>query len=216
MKKRLYHRIFPILTLISIIGPPFFCIILGISSYLHPEYRSLKDSISRLSFDPFGWLQTLNFIVFGFFIISFGIALLIGMPSQKYLRVVSSLFLLIGIGELISGLFQADFPPTSSISSHALIHQIGASISAAAFPFGLFIFANLMRQDPYWLDMIIFTRVTAVVFLILIVTREVLIPTHWIDSWFGLFERVIVIISLVWFETASIRLWKIYKANICL
>ncbi len=200
-----------VLILVGICYPIVFWIILIISGFLHPHYDPISQSISYLALGTTGWLQTANMFVFGLAIICFGTALYQNIRPSKGSRVVMVLFVLMGLGDIISGLFQADYPPTKSISFHALIHQAGASIAAIAFPINAYVLRNIFRWEPNWENLSNYTLITGAVVLALELGREILLPTNWLDSWFGLYERIIIIISLAWIEVISVRLLRIYR-----
>jgi len=62
-------------------GPLLFWTILLVSQWLHPGYDAWVDSISRLIFGKYGWLQTMNFYLLTLFSAAFGILMYISVAS---------------------------------------------------------------------------------------------------------------------------------------
>ena len=57
------------------LGPIAFLAIASVAGLAAPAYDPISQTISDLVFTPLGWLQTLNFYLFGAATIGFGIAL---------------------------------------------------------------------------------------------------------------------------------------------
>jgi len=57
----------------GIVGPILFVLVVIVQSVLHPDYSQVRLPISGLAAWPGGWLQSVNFIVFGLLMISFAI-----------------------------------------------------------------------------------------------------------------------------------------------
>jgi hypothetical membrane protein len=202
-----------LLTLIvaSIAGPVLFWSILIILSFLNPEYNAIQDSMSRLVFGPYGWLQTFNFILLGLTIGCLGLALRLGLGPGREMNIITAIFAVMAAGQIVSGVFKADFPPSDIISSHALVHQIGASAAALGFPLCAFLCVPIFRRLPAWQGLAAFSLSMGVVIILLDAVREILLPTHWLDPWFGLFERVLLLAIIIWSETVAVRLWSVYR-----
>jgi hypothetical protein len=199
------------LVVVSIAGPVLFWIILIILSFLKPEYNPVQDSMSRLVFGPYGWLQTFNFILLGLAIGCLGFALRLGLGPGRRMNIITAIFGVMAAGEIMSGFVQSDFPPSNIISTHALVHQIGASAAALGFPVCAFLLIPVFRRLPEWKGLAAFSMLMGVVIISLDAAREILLPTHWLDSWFGLFERVLLLAIIVWSEAVAVRLWSVYR-----
>jgi len=196
------------LATICMIGVVLFWVILFIAQSLNPGYNPIVQSVSDLALGPYGWLQTIDFFLLAFVVISLGFGFYYGMHKKRGLRIVIVLFGAMAFGEIITGVFQVDWVKTP-MSIHALVHQAGASVSAIAFPVAAFMLLPSLRADPYWKGLVKYTFVVAVSMLALEITREVLLPTTWLNLWFGLYEKVLLVNSLVWIEVMAIRLLRV-------
>ncbi|MGB8253138.1 MAG: DUF998 domain-containing protein, partial [Anaerolineaceae bacterium] len=67
----------------GIIGPTLFVAVFMIEGWLRPGYDPLSTFISTLSLGPRGWIQIINFILFGAFLLLFTRAVAAEFPSKK-------------------------------------------------------------------------------------------------------------------------------------
>jgi hypothetical membrane protein len=193
------------LAIICIIGVVLFWVILFIAQSLNPGYNPISQSLSDLALGPYGWLQTIAFFLLAFVAISLGFGFYYGMHKKRSLRTIAVLFGAMAFGEIITGIFRVDWVKTP-LSTHALIHQIGASITAIAFPVAALILLPSLRSDPQWKGLVNYTFVVAVSMLTLEIAREVLLLTTWLNPWFGLYEKGLLVNSLVWIEVMAVHL----------
>jgi len=193
------------LAIICIIGVVIFWVILFIAQSLTPGYNPISQSLSDLALGPYGWLQTIAFFLLALVAISLGFGFYYGMYKKRGLRAVAVLFGAMAFGEIISGIFKVDLVKTP-LSIYALVHQVGASITAIAFPAAAFVLLPSLKSDPQWKGLVNYTIAVAVSMLALEIAREVLLLTIWLNPWFGLYEKGLLLNSLVWIEVMAIHL----------
>jgi hypothetical protein len=196
------------LAIISIIGIVLFWVILFMAQSLTPGYNPISQSLSDLALGSYGWLQTIDFFLLAFVAISLGFGFYYGMHKKRGLRIVVVAFGAMACGEIISGIFRVDLVKTP-LSIHALIHQVGASITAIAFPIAALMLLPSLKSDPEWKGLANYTFVVAVSMLALEIAREVLLLTTWLNPWFGLYEKGLLVNSLVWVVVMAIRLLRV-------
>jgi hypothetical protein len=120
-------------------------------------YRALAQPISALSLGPSGWVQQLNFIVFGVLVClsaaGWRAALAPGRGSLAFpvLRVVA------GVGLVMDGLFAQDpsggYPPgarAGAATVHGQLHTLFAAITITALAAGCFVLAARFAAEPLW------------------------------------------------------------------
>jgi hypothetical membrane protein len=193
------------MALVCIVGVVLFWVILFISQSLKPGYNPIAQSISDLALGPYGWLQNIDSFLLAFVAVSLGLGFYYSMRKGKGLRIVAILFGTMAFGEIIAGIFQVDVIKTP-LTAHALLHQVGASITAIAFPVAALMLLPALKADPDWKGLVNYTLVVIVSMLILEIAREVLLATTWLNPWFGLYEKGLLADSLVWVEVMAIRL----------
>jgi hypothetical membrane protein len=194
-------------------GPFLFCIVLAVTQSLHPGYSPIRQSTSELAFGPYGWLQTADFLFLGLMMIAFGVTLYLGIQRKRSLWIATGLFVFMGLSEMLIGIFQADLAKSSPITLYALIHQAAASVSAMAFPAAAFVILPNLKADPRWKGLTTYTVIVAGVAIGLLIGRGAWLLTHWLDPWWGLYERVLMANSLIWVEVMAIRLLRLYRCE---
>jgi hypothetical protein len=195
--------------IICIVGVALFWIILLITQSLTPGYNPIRQSLSDLTLGPYYWLETIDYVILALVAMAMGFGLYLNMPKKSALRIAVILFGIMALGEIISAVFKVDLVK-SPLSIHALIHQIGASAVAIGFPLaGLFLLPSL-KAEQRWKGLTNYTFAVAVSMLILEIIREALLPTTWLNPWFGLYEKVLLANSSVWIEVMAIRLLRVH------
>jgi hypothetical protein len=120
-------------------------------------YHALAQPISALSLGPGGWVQQLNFIVFGVLVClsaaGWRAALAPGRGAWAFpvLRVIA------GAGLVMDGLFAQDpsggYPPGARggrLTVHGQLHTVFAVITITALAAGCFVLARRFAAEPGW------------------------------------------------------------------
>jgi hypothetical protein len=199
-----------VLALASISGVVVSILMTVVSQLLHSNNNPISQSVSQLQFDPYGWIQRVSLVISGLTTAAFGVGLYFGMSQKRELRIVVILFLVMGIGQFVTAAFQPDMPGTIGISPHALVHQGGATVSGICFPIAGFLMLRHLRSDPRWgTEWARYTLIVVIATLVLELGREILLPFPWLDSWFGVYEKVLTVNSVVWLECMAFHLLRI-------
>jgi hypothetical protein len=199
----------------GIIGPVLFVSIFIIEGRLRVGYNSLAMYISALSLGPRGWVQILNFVVFGFLLLAFarGIAARppgVGAPS----RAGPVLLTIIAFGYLVSGPFVMDPVGTSRdrASIHGMVHGILGGIVFLLMPVSCFVFVRRYRRDPkrrslQWCTVAAGTTSAVAVAILTIATK--MLPAHnAFDPWLGAIQRAAIVPFMAWLFIFALTLRK--------
>jgi len=165
--------------------------------------------ISALSAWPWGWLQNLNFFVFGLLMIAFAVDLHRGMRSYRRGIIGPVLLVLSGIGVLIAGAF-----PWQRVGGEFIVpagHLAGAALTFLGAGTGLIAISRRMTSDRRWRSVasyVLASGVTIVALFLLIMgfARTEDAPLH---PWVGLLQRLIL---AAWFPCIillGLRLWHV-------
>jgi hypothetical membrane protein len=184
------------LALAGIVAPLWFTALVVLQSLMQPDYSQVALPISALAAWPAGWLQNLNFIVFGLLMSAYAVGLHRNLRPMRGGGIGLALLLVSGVGLVLAGVFAwtrvgADFVvPTG--------HFVAAVMSFLGAALGLIVMAQRMAGDPRWRGIAPYTAVSGVAMLVLFVALGRLAvpvdaPLH---RWVGLGQRLIV---LVWF-----------------
>lgn len=151
------------LTALVLIGCGTFGGVLFAGVYLiegatRPGYDAWQYAISVLSLGPGGWVQQVNFIVFG--VLAFGsafgwrMALKPGAGATWYpiLKGIT------GVGLVVDGFFSQDpvvgYPVGTTVvgapTSHGIIHNLAAFVTITAIAVSCFVLARRFAVEPRW------------------------------------------------------------------
>jgi hypothetical membrane protein len=184
----------------GIAGPVLFVSIFVIEGRVRVGYDSRTMYISALSLVPRGWVQILNFVVFGLLLLAFARVSATGARS----RVGPALLTIIAFGNLILGPFVMDPVGTSRnvMSIHGTVHHVVARIVLLLMPVSCFVFVRRFRQEPKsrfleWCTLAAGTTVAIAVVSLAIATMVVSAQNAF-APWVGLIERAAVVPYMVW------------------
>jgi hypothetical membrane protein len=154
------------------------------------EYSPFEEPVSALAAGPNGWIQSVNFAVFGLLTIAFAIGLYRGSPS----RVGPALFLVSGIGLLMA----AAFPLREDAAG--VTYDPGGHLAAGLTFFtssalALLVISFALAKHTEWRWLAIPVRVAGILMLVSNPVMGILVipddaPLH---DWSGLAQRVIVL-----------------------
>ena len=97
----------------GVIAGPLFVLVFLIEGTMTPDYDPLRHPVSSLALGPFGWTQTLNFIVVGLLTLAFAVGLVRLRGARQ--KVGGTLVGIWGVGLIGAGAFLTDpvsgYPP---------------------------------------------------------------------------------------------------------
>jgi hypothetical protein len=120
-------------------------------------YQALTQPISALSLGPGGWVQQLNFIIFGLLACLSAAGWRAALAPGKGALAFPVLRVITGVGLVMDGLFAQDpsggYPPgarTGAPTVHGQLHTLFAVITIAALAGGCFVLARRFAAEPEW------------------------------------------------------------------
>jgi hypothetical membrane protein len=200
------------LAVAGVAGPIIFALGVVVQSMLHPDYSQVKLPISALAAWPGGWVQSVNFVVFGLLTISCAIGLQLGMRPTRLGIIGPALLVLSGMGLLIAGAF-----PWSAVGGDFVVpagHLLGALLSFLGTGSGFVVVSRRMAADPRWRGVATYALLSgmAIVALFVMTFALVIPPGAPLHSWGGLLQRVTL---AVWFPCTvvlALRLLRVARA----
>jgi hypothetical protein len=177
-----------------------------------PGYSAWQQAISALSLGPGGWVQQVNFVVFGLLVIWTAFAWRrflkggIGATWYPIFRVFE------GIGLIVDGFISQDpafgYPPNTTLvppTPHGIIHVLFAFVSIIAIAIGFFILARRFTREPQWRGWATYSLITGVLTIVFISLYGALNGQH--SAIAGLFERLSTGLGTIWGIFFFARLW---------
>jgi hypothetical protein len=120
-------------------------------------YQALAQPISALSLGRGGWVQELNFIVFGVLVCLSAAGWRAALAPGRGAVAFPVLRLIAGVGLVMDGLFTQDpsggYPPGARAGAptvHGQLHTLFAVITITALTAGCFILAARFAAEPRW------------------------------------------------------------------
>src|SRR5215469_14908484 len=120
-------------------------------------YRTMAQPISALSLGPGGWVQQLNFIVFGVLVCASAAGWRAALAPGRGAVAFPVLRVIAGVGLVMDGLFSQDptggYPPGSRAGAptvHGQVHTLFAMITITALAAGCFVLARRFVAQPGW------------------------------------------------------------------
>jgi hypothetical protein len=152
-----------------------------------------------------GWLQTIGFLAIGLLMEIFVAGLLFNIRRGRVFSFSAGLLVFFGFGLLLIGAFRTD-PTGAARTVEGMIHSATASIVFWLFPIAILLLAPSLRNDPRWRGLFLYTITTAAVCVVLMLMR-IWLPEEL--SWFGLYERILVALMVIWVEVMAIQLLRL-------
>jgi hypothetical protein len=189
-----------------------FIAVTAIQGLVRPGYDSWHQAVSALSLGPGGWVQVVNLVAFG---------VVVAMTAPIWRRILAggkgataypALTAVIGVSFCIVGLVPQDPAPgydpmglaLDAPTARGLVHLAVAGVAALCSVASLFVMAARFAGDRHWPGWPAYSRVMA-----LLVITCVTIYGVWSTRASGLagtFERLAILIPLVWTVTVLHRL----------
>jgi len=138
-------------------------------------YRALAEPISALSLGPGGWVQQLNFIVFGVLVCLSAVGWRAALGPGRGALAFPVLRVIAGVGLVMDGLFAQDpsggYPPGAGAGAatiHGQVHTLFAMITITALASGCFVLAARFAAEPGWRRWAVFAAAAGVATIVFI------------------------------------------------
>lgn len=195
----------------GIIGPLCFVTIFSLEGWLRPGYDPLTTYVSALSLGPRGWIQIVNFMLFGVLLLVFTRTVAAAFRSGTAAR-GPILLTIIAICYGLSGPFVMDpmGTPRNQMTIHGLLHGIFGAIVFSLMPISCFVFWRRFRKDPAWHALQWWTlalgTISAVGVVLLIVATKTPATQAPFTPWLGLIQRTAIVPFMIWLVVFALGL----------
>ncbi len=158
-----------------------------------PHYDMMRQPISDLELQPYGWIQSVNFFVFGLSAWAFGIVMRTELHGVVVTVMIPFLHAVTGFGLMLAGVF-----------THDPVHSAVLLIAFVAMLIRFVLFAIYFADKPQWKGWTTYT-ILSVVLMILFAWRFIY-ADHYNFPYAGVFERLVIVTRLVWFVLFTLKL----------
>lgn len=146
--------------LAGMIGPVLFALLIFILTLLeydflrglgwHPLHESDVPWPSGLALGPYGWLQVINFVLFGFLLITFARGLHRELRPRKWALVSPALLIVAGSALILCGFKTDPHLANGPQTIHGWIHTIAFFLLLGSLIPSFFFSWPLLRKEPRW------------------------------------------------------------------
>jgi hypothetical membrane protein len=176
-----------------------------------PHYSPIRDSISSLGWAALGWVENGSLSITGLLVEIFGAVLFLGIRGGNIFRIGIICLVCSGFGLILAGAFRTDLPDLPA-TLDGTIHGIGANVAFTLLPLAGLLIAPSLRKDPYWRPLFPFTIITAAFALVWIAIYRIWLPEQL--GWFGLYERILAGVEIVWVEVMAFWLLRQFLKSV--
>ncbi|HJR92124.1 MAG TPA: DUF998 domain-containing protein [Acidimicrobiia bacterium] len=194
----------------GIVGPPLFTITFLVLGYIRRgEYDSIAAPVSALAAGPFGWVQQVNFAVFGVLIIVFALGLSRGVRTSGRMGMAAVTILTwSGIALILSAVFPLREDATGGFYDPTGMHTINGTIFFLSLGLGLIVLSRRLARDPAWLGLAGYALASGSALILSFLAFGLLVrpegaPLHDVA---GLVQRLTIAVWFACIITLAIRL----------
>jgi hypothetical membrane protein len=182
----------------GILGPILFtAAFLAQEAFRVDEYSPLAEPVSALEAGPNGWIQQLNFVVFGLLTIAFAAGLHRSLRPTRAGIAGPALLTVSGVGLLLAAAFplREDAAGVTYDPGGHIVAGITFFMTSAV---GLIVLSRRIARDPQWSSIAAYTLAAGITALAGFVAVGVFVmpddaPLH---QWGGLAQRALIILVL--------------------
>jgi hypothetical membrane protein len=198
----------------GVIAPILFVALVVVQGLLQPDYGHVAMPISALATWPAGWIQNLNFFVFGGLMTAHAVGLHLGIRPGRGGLLGPALLAVSGIGSVFAGIF-----PMARGVDGALIEPVGHAVASfmvfLGAGIGLMLMSRRMAGDPAWRGVANVALACGVAVVLLFPIMGVLaVPDDGLlHPWFGLLQRVVLVVWFPCILVLAIRLLRLARVS---
>jgi hypothetical membrane protein len=204
------------LAVAGIVGPALFTAgVLAQQLYRRDSYDPILQTVSDLTAGPYGWVQQVNFVVFGLLVIAFAVGLRLGVRPTRAGSIGPEIVGLNGVGLVVAGIFPLRQDADGLIYDPIGVHIVNGAIFFLGIGIVLVAVSPRLRSDPRWRGLATYTLVTGIALLaawvvLVALARPVGAPLH---DWFGLAQRLALLVWLTCIVVLALRLRRVAGAT---
>lgn len=145
----------------GMVGPALFAVVFILQNVIRTDDDAVAEPVSALSIGEYGWVQRLNFVVFGVLLLVFAAALYRGVAPSRLGWVGPTLLSVAGAGTFVAATFSLARDETGAIYDPRF-HQIGGTMFFGGTALALVALSRRFARDPQWRNLAPYTLVAGI------------------------------------------------------
>lgn len=197
-----------VLVAAGIFGPILFTVGFVVQGLYRPTYNPIAQQISDLTAGPSGWVQQVNFLVFGLLVIVFAGGLYRGGPGAAPKVLGPALVAWNGVELVIAGIFPLSEDAAGRVYDPIGVHSANGTIFFLSIGAVLCVMAWWFARDARWRGLVAYTLVTGIALLVLFLLNGFLAETQAapLHPWLGLIQRATLAVWFLYLIILALRL----------
>ena len=188
----------------GMLAPALFVTVFLVEGWIRPGYDPMAEYVSALSLGGRGWVQMVNFLLFGALLFGFTRAVAARFPDGKASRWGLILLTIISICYFFSGPFVMDpaGTPLAQTTFHGNLHGILGALAFVCMPISIFVYYRRFRSDPQWQFLQGWTLALGIIcagvdlYFSIISKVPILLASQ--NPWIGLIQRGVILPFMAW------------------
>jgi hypothetical protein len=203
MRTAQYQTVTRLMLAAGIVGPIIFVLTFTIESATRPGYSPYNNFVSQLATGETGWVQTVNFLLYGLLMLVFAAGMYRVLTPGRGKRAVVVLLMVYAVGLLVAGSFTTDpalsYPPGTPpgppqhLTTRGIIHGlVGGMMSFLSVPILCFVMTWRLWAQRAWA---LYSLLTGLVMLVVSQTSTVADILGWPT---GVLQRIAIVVGWAW------------------
>ncbi|HVS92434.1 MAG TPA: DUF998 domain-containing protein [Mucilaginibacter sp.] len=177
----------------GIIGSVLFSIAAFSYGAVSPNYDMMRQPMGELELLRYGWVQSVNFVVFGLFIFAFAFGLYRELKDGYGALLLPVLQGFVALGLVLSGIF-----------IHEPFHTQASMLAIISLVISFFVFAVRFAGDPRWRGWAAYSIASALVVTVLLAIFGYLKAHN--GAYAGVLQRAAIFTRSLWLLIFTVRL----------
>ena len=208
------RSVIAVLAAAGIAGPVLFTVAFIVQGLFRlDEYSPVEEVVSALEAGPWGWVQRVNFVVFGVLTVAFAVGLHRGLRPTRRGVIGPALLVLSGMALEWAAVFPLR-EDSAGVTYDPGLHIVGGITYFLSSALGLIVVSRRLAADPMWRDLAGYALATGITGVALFVAMGAFVvpedaPLH---AWAGLAQRIVLLVLFPCTVVLALRLRRVARA----
>lgn len=202
------------LAITGIVGPILFTVTFVVQGLFRlDEYSPVAEVVSALEAGPGGWVQQVNFVMFGLLTAAFAVGLHLGLRPTRWGIIGPSLLVLSGMALVWAAVFPLR-EDAAGLTYDPGLHVVGGVTYFLSSAFGLIVVSRRLANDLRWRPLASYALVAGITAIALFLAIRVFVVPEYapLHAWAGLAQRTVLAVLFPCIVVLALRLLRVTRA----